>query len=90
MTELKYDSVRKGYSIGPYSSSVSKILDKYVEKAEKKCGKKYDQIIVVSPITDIAVFWSGLTRAKYNNIKFCRAIHTKYIPFTSTADSWIS
>lgn len=56
MTELKYDSVRKGYSIGPYSSSVSKILDKYVEKAEKKCGKKYDQIIVVSPITDIAVF----------------------------------
>lgn len=90
MTQLKYHEEYKGYFIAPYSSSVSKALDKYIEKAEKQCGKKYDQIIVVSPITDIAKFWSELTSAKYNNINFCQAIHTKYILFTSTADSRIS
>lgn len=73
VTELRYDSVREGYSIDSYSSSVSKVLDKYIEKAEKQCGKKYDQIIVVSPITDIAKFWSGLTSAKYKSINFCQA-----------------
>ena len=70
--ELRYDEIRDGYSLEPNSPSVSKVLDKYIDKAEKQCGKKYDQIIAVSPLTDISHYWLGLGGTSYNDIRFAQ------------------
>lgn len=63
-----------GNRIDPYSECVSKELDKLIAKAENESGKKYDQIIAVSPLDGATNGWVGMGGGKYKGILFCQAV----------------
>ena len=65
LTSLQQDDYF-GYRIEPYDPQVSKVLDHYLAK------KVYNQIIVISPIAEIAVDWGGLGGSKYKGVNFCQ------------------
>lgn len=60
--------------IDAYSECVSKELDKFIEKAEKESGKKYDQIIAIAPLSGATPGWVGKGGGKYKGIPFCQAV----------------
>lgn len=75
LVTYKYEGATHGYRIECYSDSVSRELDKFMEKAEKESGKKYDQIIAIAPLTEVAD-WSGLGAMNYKSTNFCQVTCT--------------
>lgn len=72
------------YCVDPYDKKVSKELNKYIAAAKKESGKDYEQIIIISPIRDIAQSWAGLGGTEYENINFCQV---NYIPGSREYDN---
>lgn len=58
------------------SERVSKVLDKYIDKAEMESGKKYDQIIIISPLWGATGGWLGKGGTTYKGINVCQVVMT--------------
>lgn len=66
--------IADGNRIDAYSECVSKELDKFIEKAEKESGKRYDQIIAIAPLSGATPGWVGKGGGNYKGIPFCQAV----------------
>lgn len=66
--------IADGNRIDAYSECVSKVLDKYINKAEKESGKRYDQIVAIAPLSSATSGWAGKGGGKYKGIPFCQAV----------------
>lgn len=58
-----------GYKLDLKSDPVKSVLDYYIDRAEKESGKKYDQLIVISPIAEVAINWFGCSGGEYRGVK---------------------
>jgi len=60
----------EGYCLDSSKKCVREPIDEILAKAYKTSGKKYDQIIAVVPLRDIAGGWLGLGGTGYNSDSF--------------------